>query len=139
MMMNLTENKNVVETYLKICKNIKDYKFEEFEEEYKIYQEVFNKQLVCPIAFTEISNDNGEFTIQVNLELENNRIVKIIEPSNFFGKLDISNLKFTHYEYETFNDWEEIEEYTKTMRFEELIILDADINDITDYLYKTYA
>lgn len=137
--MNLLDEKNAVENYVNICQNIKNYKYRELKETYRPYQEVFDENLVCPLASIKMCNEDLEFTIQINLELKNSRIVKKVKPTNSLSILNINKVNFTHYEYETFSDWNEINRYTKYLSLNKLAKLQANIDDITDYLHKNYA
>lgn len=138
-MMNLIDKKNAVENYVNICQNIKNYKHRELKETYRPYQEVFDENLVCSLASIKMKDEDMEFTIQINLELKNSRIVKIVKPTNSLNILNINKVNFTHYEYQTFSDWNEINKYTKHLCLNNLTNLEANINDITDYLHKNYA
>lgn len=60
-------NKN--ESYLAICENIKLYCMAEYGHDYDENEEIFNKDLICPIAFTNLGEDD-QFDIQVSLDLK---------------------------------------------------------------------
>lgn len=109
---------NCVDEYLKICKNIKEYEVFEFERE-ESDEEVFDENLEVPLAYTT-KGDNEEFEIQVTLNLEEKRVIK---------ELTSTNNLIT--EYIEFKDWSEIVEFTEYMNFEELIMTDVDVDEIS--------
>ncbi|EOB0659901.1 hypothetical protein ACIM8H_002516 [Staphylococcus aureus] len=113
-------NKNMIESYLRICENIKEYEQVEFDREYNEAEEVFDSSLQCPLAYTT-KGDNEEFEIQVTLDLKNNRIIK-----------ELSHVYDNYIEYEYFKDWEEIATESEFINFEELIMTDVDVDDLLE-------
>ncbi|CRV35703.1 Uncharacterised protein [Streptococcus equi subsp. equi] len=113
-------NKNMIESYLRICENIKEYEQVEFDREYNEAEEVFDSSLQCPLAYTT-KGDNEEFEIQVTLDLKNNRIIK-----------ELSHVHDNYIEYEYFKDWEEIATESEFINFEELIMTDVDVDDLLE-------
>ena len=83
-------NEIMIESYLKICENIKEYEQVEFDR-YNEDEEVFDSSLQCPLAYTT-KGDNEEFEIQVTLDLKNNRIICVMTI-----KLFNSEAENTHY------------------------------------------
>ncbi|MGC9673970.1 hypothetical protein, partial [Staphylococcus haemolyticus] len=112
--------KNMIESYLRICENIKEYEQVEFDREYNEDEEVFDSSLQCPLAYTT-KGDNEEFEIQVTLDLKNNRIIK-----------ELSHVYDNYIEYEYFKDWEEIATESEFINFEELIMTDVDVDDLLE-------
>ncbi|RBA02387.1 hypothetical protein [Staphylococcus arlettae] len=113
-------NKNMIESYLRICENIKEYEQVEFDREYNEAEELFDSSLQCPLAYTT-KGDNEEFEIQVTLDLKNNRIIK-----------ELSHVYDNYIEYEYFKDWEEIATESEFINFEELIMTDVDVDDLLE-------
>ena len=113
-------NKNMIESYLRICENIKEYEQVEFDREYNEDEEVFDSSLQCPLAYTT-KGDNEEFEIQVTLDLKNNRIIK-----------ELSHVYDNYIEYEYFKDWEEIATESEFINFEELIMTNVDVDDLLE-------
>lgn len=109
---------NLIESYLKICENIKEYEEAEFGREFDDDEEIFDKNLQCPIAYTT-KGDYEEFEIQVTLDLKNNRIIReLIHPVDNYT------------EFENYESWEDIAEVTEHIRFDDLIMTDVDIDDL---------
>ncbi|MEN3966654.1 hypothetical protein [Mammaliicoccus sciuri] len=113
-------NKNMIESYLRICENIKEYEQVEFDREYNEDEEIFDSSLQCPLAYTT-KGDNEEFEIQVTLDLKNNRIIK-----------ELSHVYDNYIEYEYFKDWEEIATESEFINFEELIMTNVDVDDLLE-------
>ncbi|EPQ9603938.1 hypothetical protein ACUYUN_002590 [Staphylococcus pseudintermedius] len=112
------KGKNLIECYLKICKNIKEYEVSEFGHEFDDDEELFDENLQCPIAYTT-KGDDEEFEIQVTLDLKNNRIIK-----------ELTHPIDNYTELENYESWEEIAEVTEYLNFEDLIMTDVDIDDL---------
>ncbi|MDV3053677.1 MULTISPECIES: hypothetical protein [Staphylococcus] len=112
-------NKNMIESYLKICEHIKEYKQVEFGHDNED-EEVFDSSLQCPLAYTT-KGDNEEFEIQVTLDLKNNRIIK-----------ELSHEYDNYIEYEDFKDWEEIATEFEFLNFDDLIMTDVDVDDLLE-------
>ncbi len=112
------KGKNLIESYLTICENIKEYETAEFGHEFDDDEEIFDKNLQCPIAYTT-KGDNDELEIQVTLDLKNNRIIK-----------ELSHPVDNYTEFENYESWEDIAEVTEYINFEELIMTDVDIEDL---------
>ena len=112
-------NKNMIENYLKICENIKEYKQVDFDH-YSEDKEVFDSSLQCNLAYTT-KGDNDEFEIQVTLDLKNNRIIK-----------ELSHTYDNYIEYDYFKDWEEMATEFEFLNFEDLIMTDVDVDDLLE-------
>ncbi len=110
----------MIESYLRICENIKEYEQVEFDREYNEDEEIFDSSLQCPLAYTT-KGDNEEFEIQVTLDLKNNRIIK-----------ELSHVYDNYIEYEYFKDWEEIATESEFINFEELIMTNVDVDDLLE-------
>lgn len=116
----------------KIKENIAEYEQEEFEIDYNP-SSVFEYSLVEPIAFTTL-DENEEITIQVNLDLERLLLITEVKPTSTNEQQRIA-----HYEYDKFDSLDEVIEFTKNMKFENLVRINADDEDIYKFFGIEYS
>ncbi|MBC2921943.1 MULTISPECIES: hypothetical protein [Staphylococcus] len=121
------ENLKASESYLKICKDIKEYEMIEFERDYNEDEEVFDSNLKCDLAYTT-KGDDEEFEIQVSLDLKNNRLIR-----------ELSHLYDNYIEYDYFDSWNDIALMTEYLNFDDLIMTDVDVDELQDTFNKNQA
>lgn len=116
----------------KIKENIAEYEQEEFEIDYNP-SSIFEYSLVEPIAFTTL-DENEEITIQVNLDLERLLLITEVKPTS-----TNEQQRIVHYEYDKFDSLDEVIEFTKNMKFENLVRINADDEDIYKFFGIEYS
>lgn len=116
----------------KIKENIAEYEQIEFEVDYNP-SSVFEYSLVEPIAFTTL-DENEEITIQVNLDLERLLLITEVKPTSTNEQQRIA-----HYEYDNFDSLDEVVGFTKNMKFENLVRINADDEDIYKFFGIEYS
>jgi hypothetical protein len=110
----------------KIKANISDYSAYEFESEL-LPENIFEDGKTEPLAYTTLG-DNEELEIQVTLDIE--RLLLITEVYPICNTTKEKNTVLKHFEYHTFENLKDIEEFTEFIDFDELISIEADYEDL---------
>lgn len=107
----------------KICLNVNAYLINEFE--IKKNHKLFDENLRCSLLYTYMGEDD-EYEFQVYLDLKGNQIIKELSYSN----------TIKHYEYERYEDWEDLSEITEDLEFEDLYWIRGNLSDIESAIEK---
>lgn len=114
--------------YLLICENIKDYRIREFEESFEINEEIFDKDLRAPLAYTTLG-DEEKIEVEVILDLEQLQIIQEVSfkyKINHTGKIGT----FSDIKFDKFNDLNEVTKVTSHLNFDDLVFVDKDYEEL---------
>ncbi|MFC4170441.1 hypothetical protein [Teichococcus aestuarii] len=89
LMEKVNNTTDFIMNYLLICENIKDYRTREFEEKFEINEEIFDKNLRTPLAYTTLG-DEEKIEVEVILDLEQ---LQMIQEVSFKYKINGSVAK----------------------------------------------
>lgn len=114
--------------YLLICENIKDYRIREFEESFEINDEVFDKDLRTPLAYTTLG-DEEKIEVEVILDLEQ---LQMIQEVSFKYKINHTDKigTFSNITIEKFEDLNEVTKVTSHLNFDDLVFVDKDYEEL---------
>ena len=116
----------IINNYLKICENIKEYKEREFEEEINPRTDLFNKNYVCDLAYTNYG-DNEELELNVKLDLTSLKLIKEMKPTD-----NILSKQFKHIEITKFKNIKEIVDFTEFLDFNMLVVMDVESEELLE-------
>ena len=116
----------IINNYLKICENIKEYKEREFEEEINTRTDLFNKNYVCDLAYTNYG-DNEELELNVKLDLTSLKLIKEMKPTD-----NILSKQFKHVEITKFKNIKEIVDFTEFLDFNMLVVMDVESEELLE-------
>ncbi|HDC7602942.1 hypothetical protein QLG35_11105 [Staphylococcus aureus] len=116
----------IINNYLKICENIKEYKEREFEEEINPRTDLFNKNYVCDLAYTNYG-DNEELELNVKLDLTSLKLIKEMKPTD-----NILSKQFKHVEITKFKNIKEIVDFTEFLDFNMLVVMDVESEELLE-------
>ncbi|MFG1577833.1 hypothetical protein ACDT18_13890 [Staphylococcus aureus] len=116
----------IINNYLKICENIKEYKEREFEEEINPRTDLFNKNYVCDLAYTNYG-DNEELELNVKLDLTSLKLIKEMKPTD-----NILSKQFKHVEINKFKNIREIVDFTEFLDFNMLVVMDVESEELLE-------
>ncbi|WP_281512320.1 hypothetical protein [Mammaliicoccus vitulinus] len=108
----------------KICLNVNAYLINEFDIKKKNH-ELFDEDLRCSLLYTYMGEDD-EYEFQVYIDLKRIQIIKELSYSN----------TIKHYEYERYDDWNELSEITEDLEFEDLYWIRGNLSDIASIVEK---
>ena len=114
--------------YLLICENIKDYRTREFEEKFETNEEIFDKDLRTPLAYTTIGDDEN-LEVKVSLDLEK---LQMIQEVSFKYKINHTDKigTFSNITIEEFKDLNEVTKVTSHLNFDDLVFVDKDYEEL---------
>ncbi|CPD23844.1 hypothetical protein F1Z12_03305 [Staphylococcus aureus] len=116
----------IINNYLKICENIKEYKEREFEEKIYPRTDLFNKNYVCDLAYTNYG-DNEELELNVKLDLTSLKLIKEMKPTD-----NILSKQFKHVEITKFKNIKEIVDFTEFLDFNMLVVMDVESEELLE-------
>ncbi len=112
--------------YLLICENIEDYRTREFEEKFEINEEIFDKNLRTPLAYTTLGDEEVK-----DLDLEQ---LQMIQEVSFKYKINhtdkTGNFITGHLEIWRFKC--EVTKVTSHLNFDDLVSVDKDYEGIIE-------
>ncbi len=114
--------------YLLICENIKDYRTREFEEKFETNEEIFDKDLRTPLAYTTLGDDEN-IEVKVSLDLEK---LQMIQEVSFKYKINHTDKigTFSNITIEEFKDLNEVTKVTSHLNFDDLVFVDKDYEEL---------
>lgn len=127
-MEKVNKTTDFIMNYLLICENIKDYRTREFEEKFEINEEIFDKDLRTPLAYTTLGDDEN-IEVKVSLDLEK---LQMIQEVNFKYKVSHTNKfgTFNDIKIDKFKDLNEVIKVTSHLNFDDLVFVDKDYEEL---------
>lgn len=127
-MEKLNKTTEFIMNYLLICENIKDYRKREFEEKFEINEEIFDKDLRTPLAYTTLGDDEN-IEVKVILDIEK---LQMIQEVNFKYKISHTDKigTFSDIKIDKFKDLNEVIKVTSQLNFDDLVFVDKDYEEL---------
>lgn len=127
-MEKVNKTTDFIMNYLLICENIKDYRTREFEEKFEINEEIFDKDLRTPLAYTTLG-DEEKIEVEVILDLEQ---LQMIQEVSFKYKINHTDKigTFSNITIEKFEDLSEVTKVTSHLNFDDLVFVDKDYEEL---------
>ena len=119
-------SKEIINSYFQICANIKEYMEREFEEDIDPYTDIFDKDYICDLAYTNYG-DNEELELNVKLDLTSLKLIKEMKPTH--EKL---SRQFKHLEVTKFESIKEIVDFTRFLDFNMLVVMDVESEELLE-------
>ncbi|KAB2188035.1 hypothetical protein [Staphylococcus epidermidis] len=127
-MEKVNKTTDFIMNYLLICENIKDYRTREFEEKFEINEEIFDKNLRTPLAYTTLG-DEEKIEVEVILDLEQ---LQMIQEVSFKYKINHTDKigTFNDIKIDKFKDLNEVTKVTSHLNFDDLVFVDKDYEEL---------